>query len=150
MSGATTRLTIDMTSTTNAKAAAAKPADPLMEELYLKIERLEFDIDQRVSTITRQNALLLTQTESLNDLAWRLTLSQEFGKLMVKAYTALQSYKVDYRKLSTYKNWSGIDWFEGSDEGRYREAITRFITEINHDIDAAIRRKTNIREVPLK
>lgn len=124
-------------------------ATDLMKELYLKIERLEFDIDSRVATIARQDNLLLIQTEAIADSQWRLVLSQSFSKLMVKAYTALQSHRVDYRKLPSYKNFDGINWFEGSDTLRYREAMTRWITEINHDIDAAIRRKS-IKEVPLK
>lgn len=128
------------------------PADAsdLTLELYLKIERLEFDIDQRVATLALQNGLMLTLTEQLADREWRLVLSQSFSKLMVKAYTALQAYRIDYRKLQSYKNFDGIDWFEGSDTLRYRETMTRWITEINHDIDAAIRRKTNIKEVDLK
>jgi hypothetical protein len=127
----------------------ALPAGDLIEELRLKIERLEFEAGQRTLTVGRQNTLIAEQTKTLADVQWRLTLSQSFGQLMVKAYTALQSYKVDYRKLRSYKNWDGIDYFNGSDEQRYREAITRFITEINHDIDAAIRRKTGIKEVDL-
>lgn len=126
------------------------PAGDLIEELRLKIERLEFQADQRTATVGRQNVLIAQLTSDIADREWRLALSQSFGQLMVKAYTALQSYKVDYRKLNSYKNWAGIDWFDGSDAQRYREAITRFLTEINHDIDAAIRRKTNIKEVDLK
>lgn len=122
----------------------------LIEELRLKIERLEFDADKNKLTISRQDILLQSQTEQLNELGWRLVLQQSFGTLMIKAYTALQSYRVDYRKLKSYKGWEGIGWFEGSNTQRYREAMGRFITEIDHDLDAAIRRKTNIKEVPLK
>lgn len=125
------------------------PGEGLIEELRLKIERLTFEAEKRSLTILNQNGLLESQAAALSDIGWRLTLSQSFSKLMVKAYTALQSYRVDYRKLPSYKNWEGIDWFEGSDANRYREAMTRFIVEIDHDIDAAIRRKTNIKEVKL-
>lgn len=121
----------------------------LLEELRLKIERLEFEAEKRSLTTLRQNGLLDMQATQLLELGWQLALSQSFSKLMVKAYTALQSYRIDYRKLPSYKNWAGIDWFEGSDSQRYREAMTRFITEINHDLDAAIRRKSNIHEVKL-
>jgi hypothetical protein len=122
----------------------------LIEELRLKIERLEFENDKAKLTISRQDILLGSLTIQLNEAGWQLVLQQSFGALMFKAYTALQSYRIDYRKLQSYKGWAGIDWFEGSDTQRYREAMTRFITEIDHDIDAAIRRKTNIKEVPLK
>lgn len=125
------------------------PGEGLVEELRLKIERLEHDAEKRGMTMLMQNTLLASQSETLLTLGWQLSLSQSFSKLMVKAHTALVSYRVDYRKLPSYKNWEGIDFFEGSDTLRYQEAMTRFIHEINHDLDAAIRRKTNIKEVKL-
>lgn len=122
----------------------------LFEEMRLKIERLEYEASQLRKSKQSQDTLLLTMTEQLTDREWRLVLQTSFSSLMFKAYTALQSYRIDYRKLKSYKGWDGIGWFEGSDEKRYREAMTRFIAEIDSDIDAAIRRKTNIHEVPLK
>lgn len=122
----------------------------LIEELRLKIERLEFDNERLIASKANQDKLILTLTEQVTDREWRLVLSQAFGQLMFKAYTALQSYRIDYRKLPSFKGWAGIGYIEGSNSEKFREAQTRFITEISSDIDAAIRRKTNIKEVDLK
>lgn len=80
------------------------------------------------------------------DLGWRLALAQKFGALMTKAYDALQSYGIDYRKLRTYALWDslvpvGITFDNPAAQSKLMEWVTR----CGHDIDAAIRRKTNIK-----
>ncbi len=108
------------------------------------------DLNMSLSNMEkRRYELMLSKADQeLQTLKWQLSLSDSFSKLLLKAYDALRSYGVDYRKLRTYDKWDGITWFKGADNVMARESMTRWITEISHDIDAAVRRKS-IKEVPL-
>lgn len=80
------------------------------------------------------------------DLGWRLTLAQSCYDMVLKAYDALLSYRIDYRTLRTYSLWEKL-LPQGAtfDNPAARSAITNWISRVRHDIDAAIRRKTNIK-----
>ena len=97
----------------------------------------------------RYELMLLQLQKKLEEAEWKAELSENFTLLLLKAYTALRSYGVDYQKLRSYEKWEGIQWFKGASNITARESMTRWIVEIGHDIDAAIRRKTNIHEVDL-
>jgi len=94
----------------------------------------------------RYEALLADANKTNQDLGWRLHLAQAFGSLMVRAYDALQAYGIDYRKLRTYTLWEKL-LPEGAtfDNPSARQAISNWITRCSHDLDAAIKRKLNLK-----
>lgn len=102
------------------------------------------DIDEK----RRYEALIAKQSAEADEISWRLLTAQKFGHLMVKAYMALKSYSVDYQKLRSYELWVSLLPMSGPVDKRAREAISRWMIEIEHDIDAAIRRK-HIKQVDL-
>lgn len=92
--------------------------------------------------------MLVQQTAKIDDLGWRLELAKSYGALMTKAYDALQAYGIDYRKLRTYSLWEkllpvGVTF----DNPAARSALSNWVQRCVHDIDAAIRRRTQIGKV---
>lgn len=104
------------------------------------------DVDEK----KRYEDIIAKHASERADLSWRLVLATRFGQLMSKAYDALQAYGVDYRQLRTYKLWEHLLPTGATfDNPSAREAITGWLTKCSNDIDAAIRRRLNIKEVEL-
>lgn len=94
----------------------------------------------------RYENVIATQNVKLDDLGWRLALAQSFGQLMVKAYDALQSYGIDFRKLRTYPLWEHLMPVGATfDKPNARTKISQWVSKCAHDIDAAIRRKRDVK-----
>lgn len=77
-----------------------------------------------------------------DDLGWRLALAQSCYQMMIKAFDALLYYRVNFRELRTYPLWEKLlPVGKTFDNPAARTAITRWVQQVIHDIDAAVRRK---------
>lgn len=81
----------------------------------------------------------------------KLTLAEEFGRLLLKAYDALLHYGINFKTLRTYSLWEKVSEFKDTpipDELTHRiaksQALLKWIGRVSNDIDAALRRKLNI------
>lgn len=80
------------------------------------------------------------QQRKLDEAQWQLLLAQQFGRLMIKAYSAYRSYGVDYTKLRSYPLWPAMTPTEGFNSEQGRNKVIRWMQMIDKDIAAAIRR----------
>lgn len=93
---------------------------------------------------------IATLTAEVGELKTRLHLAQAFGQVLTKAYDALLHYGVNFKSLRTWALWEKFSEHHDSpvtEDTDKRERLYEWLTRVGRDIDAAVRRKQNIREV---
>lgn len=71
----------------------------------------------------------------------RMAGAQAFGHLMLKAYNALLHHDIHFMELPAYRDMTLLDEAIDLEPYRGQERTLEWIRRVEHEIDAAIRRK---------
>jgi NAD(P)H-nitrite reductase large subunit len=79
--------------------------------------------------------------EDRADLVARVMAAQEMARFLLKGYSMLRSYGVDFMKLPEWIDQSDLDEARKLKPHRAQEKIIAYFQRLNHALSAAVRRK---------